>query len=103
MRVWKRIKINSSIEPCCMLVKHLTMVGKKVPAECSQRGKEGKMKCSEMVQSCREQDLHAWTLSCRPEFSIHYIAQKTPIRVLHHRSAATRERMIYTMRGELVN
>ena len=51
MRVWKRIKINSSIEPCCMLVKHLTVVGKKAPAECSQRGREGKMKCSEMVQS----------------------------------------------------
>ena len=40
------------------------------------------------------------TLNDRPEFSI---AQKTPIRVLHRRSAATRDRVIYSMRGELVD
>ena len=92
-------KINSSTE--LVAVSQLTVVRKKAQGILKE-GEEEKRKhycalvwCSQGVTG---QVLD--TLSCRPEFSI---AQKTPIRVLHRRSAVTRNRMIYSMRGELVD
>ena len=93
-------KINSSTE--LVAVRHLTVVGKKAQSILKE-GEEEKRKHYHALIWCNqgvtEQDLDT-LVSCRPEFSI---AQKTPIRVLHRRSAATRERMIYSMRGELVD
>lgn len=50
-----------------------------------------------------EKEITAADLACLEEIKELKIAQKTPIRVLHRRSLATREKTVHSMRSELVD
>lgn len=91
-------EINASTD--LIAVRQLTLVGKKAQAKLKE-GEEEKQKHYKALiwASCELQEVDIASLSSK---NIH-IAQKTPVRVLHRRSIATRERTIYSMRGELVD
>ena len=92
-------KINLSTD--LISVRQLTVVSKK--AQCLlKEGEEKKKKHYRALVWSSQPVSQSAVVSLSSTHDLK-IAQKTPIRVLHRRSVATRERMVYTMQGEPVD
>ena len=92
-------KINSSTD--LVEVKQLQVMTKSAAAFLKEGEEEKKKEYSALVWAPEE--LTQEMLDSLGEMKDTVIQQKTPIRVLHRRSLATRARTIHTMRGELVD
>ena len=101
---WEQVRaleeeINSSTDE--ISVHQLVLVGKKAQLQLKE-GEEDKQKHYRALvwASCELQEVDMTALSSTHKLKI---SQKTPVRVLHRRSMATRERTVFSMRGEMVD
>ena len=82
-------------------VRGLTQVSKEETSLIKEGEVEKKKQYCALVWS--EGEITAGDLACLEGIKDLKIAQKTPIRVLHRRSLATRERTVYSMQSEVVD
>ena len=91
--------INKSTD--LIAVQFLTEVSKEETALLKEGEAEKKKQYCALVWS--ERDIKAGELECLEGIKDLIISQKTPIRVLHRRSLATRERRVHSMHCEVVD
>lgn len=91
--------INASTSE--VAVQQLKIISKQASVVLKE-GEEEKTKCYSAV-IWTSQEITPKDLEFLSEIKDLVLHQKTPIRVLHRRSLATRERMIYTLQGEIID